>query len=232
MRFAHVLQRIASFTAAATRRTMAAAHQRVAAMSIDAVPESEPCAACGAGSARLLIVPGLNDSPSGHWQSTLQASHRDAVRVLQRDWRSTNLQRWSARIGSTLARSGAGPWLAVAHSFGVLALAHHLAQQPDTPVAAVLLVAPADPDKFGLGAALPVRPLPAAATMVLSRTDPWLSLADGQRWAARWGCHVVDLGDAGHINLSSGYRSLPFAACWATQMQQSLARQARIAEAV
>jgi predicted alpha/beta hydrolase family esterase len=211
MRFAHVLQHIASFTA---------------------VLESEPCTASGAGSARLLIVPGLDDSPSGHWQSTLQASHHDAVRVVQRDWQSTNLERWSARIGSTLARSGTGPWLAVAHSFGVLALAHHLAQRPDTPVAAVLLVAPADPDKFGLGAALPTRPLPTVATMVLSRTDPWLSLAAGQRWAARWGCHVVDLGDAGHINLSSGYRSLPFAARWATQMQQSLARQARIAEAV
>ncbi len=172
-------------------------------------------------------MPGLNDSPGGHWQSMLQASHRDAVRVVQRDWQSTNLERWSARIGSTLSRAGGGPWIAVAHSFGVLALAHHLAQQRDTPVAAVLLVAPADPDKFGLGAALPIRRLPTPATMVLSRTDPWLSVAAGQRWAARWGCHMVDLGDAGHINLSSGFRSLPFAARWVTQMQQRLVREAR-----
>jgi hypothetical protein len=196
-------------------------------MSIDAVLARETCAPCGAGAARLLIVPGLNDSPSGHWQSALQASHRDAVRVVQRDWKSTDLERWAARIGSTLARAGNGPWIAVAHSFGVLALAQHLAQQPDAPVAAALLVAPADPDKFGLGSALPTRRLPVAATMVLSRTDPWLSLAAGQRWAARWGCHVVDLGDAGHINMASGFRSLPFAARWVTQVQHRLAREAR-----
>lgn len=200
-------------------------------MSIDTALTRETCVPCGAGAARLLIVPGLNDSPSGHWQSTLQASHRDAVRVVQRDWKSTDLERWAGRIGSTLARAGHGPWIAVAHSFGVLALAQHLAQQPDSPVAAALLVAPADPDRFGLGSALPTRRLPVAATMVLSRTDPWLSLADGQRWAARWGCHVVDLGDAGHINLASGFRSLPFAARWVTQVQQRLAREARMADA-
>jgi hypothetical protein len=37
-------------------------------------------------SARLLIVPGLNDSPTDHWQSGLQSSHRDSVCVTQHDW--------------------------------------------------------------------------------------------------------------------------------------------------
>jgi len=176
---------------------------------------------------RLLIVPGLNDSPPGHWQSWLQASHHGAVRVVQHDWRSPQLERWSARIASTLARAGDGPWIAVAHSFGVLALVHHLARQPDARVAAALLVAPADPHKFGLGAALPAQRLSTPATMVLSRNDPWLALAEGRHWAARWGCHVLDLGDAGHINVASGYRSLPFAARWVTQVQQRLARESR-----
>ena len=131
------------------------------------------------------------------------------------------------RFAHVLRRIASFTAAAALRTIGALALAQHLAQRPDTPVAAVLLVAPADPDKFGLGAALPTRPLPTVATMVLSRTDPWLSLAAGQRWAARWGCHVVDLGDAGHINVASGFRSLPFAARWVTQMQQRLARQAR-----
>lgn len=187
-----------------------------------ALPEGIPVSA-----ARLLIVPGLGDSPSEHWQSRLQASHRNAVRVVQHDWLAPQLERWSARVASTLARVGGGPWIAVAHSFGVLALVHHLTQQPDAPLAAALLVAPADPDKFGLGAALPARPLPFATTMVLSRNDPWLGLAEGRHWAARWGCHVVDLGEAGHINVASGHRSLPFAVRWVTQVQQRLARQSR-----
>ena len=94
---------------------------------------------------RLLIVPGLHDSPPGHWQSWLQARHPLAVRVQQRDWSTPDLERWAARIGSTLERSGPGRWLVAAHSFGVLALLRHLARLPQSPVAAVLLVAPADP---------------------------------------------------------------------------------------
>ena len=34
----------------------------------------------------FVLVPGLNDSPPGHWQSSLQASHRDAVRVVKTSW--------------------------------------------------------------------------------------------------------------------------------------------------
>ena len=201
-------------------------------MSIDANPNCRHCTV--PQPARLLIVPGLDDSPPDHWQSWLQARHRGALRVVQHDWRSTDLERWAARIGSTLARAGRGPWIAVAHSFGVLALARFLGEQPSAPVAAALLVAPADPDKFGVAETLPTRRLPLTSTMVLSRTDPWLSLAAGQRWAARWGSHVVDLGDAGHINRAAGFRSLPFAGRWVTAVEQRLAREARVqpAEAV
>lgn len=97
--------------------------------------------------ARLLIVPGLHDSGPAHWQTWLQAGDRHALRVEQRNWSTPDLARWSARIASTLERAGPGPWVAVAHSFGCLALVHHLAQRPGTGLAAALLVAPADPDK-------------------------------------------------------------------------------------
>lgn len=182
---------------------------------------------CSQGSARLLIIPGLNDSPSDHWQSWLQSHHRDAVRVVQHDWATPDLERWAARIDSTLARSGSGRWIAVAHSFGALALVRHLAMDPEAGIAAALLVAPADPDKFGLGDLMPARALPIAATMVLSQSDPWLGPVAGLRWAARWGCHVVDLGDAGHINASSGHRTLPLARRWVLTSQQRLARESR-----
>ena len=178
-------------------------------------------------SARLLIVPGLNDSPPDHWQSWLQSLYRDSVRVVQHDWGTPDVDRWAARIGSTLARAGRGPWIVVAHSFGVLALARHLALEPVSPIAAALLVAPADPAKFGIGEHLPARALPIATTMVLSHTDPWLGLAAGQRWAARWRSHVVDLGDAGHINGASGFQTLPFARRWVMAVEQRLARESR-----
>jgi predicted alpha/beta hydrolase family esterase len=163
---------------------------------------------------RLLVIPGLRNSGPAHWQSWLQARRPGAVRVIQRDWACTDLQRWSARIDSTLARSGPGRWLAVAHSFGVLALVEHLARAPDSPIAAALLVAPADPGKFGLCESLPHVPLHRPASVVASSNDPWMSLSESSRWATRWGCPLINLGAAGHINAESGHGALPLAEQW------------------
>jgi predicted alpha/beta hydrolase family esterase len=172
---------------------------------------------------RLLIVPGLHDSPPGHWQSWLQSRHPRAVRVQQRDWTTPDLEHWAARVGATLERSGPGRWLVAGHSFGVLALLRHLQRNPSSPVVAALLVAPADPDKFGVAGLLPAGTLPLSTTMVLSANDPWLPAAAGQRWARRWGCQVEMLGAAGHINMASGFGPLPLAERWLQAQHRRLA---------
>lgn len=177
--------------------------------------------------ARLLIVPGLHDSGSTHWQSWLQGLYRDSVRVVQRDWHTPDLARWSARIASTLDRAGPGPWIAVGHSFGCLALAHHLAAQPRPAIQAALLVAPAEPDRFGLAEDLPQRRLPVMSTVVASQNDPWMSAASAQRWAQRWGSHWINLGDAGHINTEAGFGPLPLARRWVMAVEQRLSRERR-----
>lgn len=180
---------------------------------------------------RLLVVPGLNDSGPGHWQTWLQAQHRDALRVTQRDWATPDLDRWSARIGNCVASDGGRGFIAVAHSFGCLALAHHLASHPDSPIVAALLVAPAEPDRFGIGGRLPLQRLPRSTVLVASETDPWMRPASARRWAARWGSHVVNLGDAGHINVESGHGPLPLAARWVQAALQRTARERRPAHA-
>lgn len=174
---------------------------------------------------RLLIVPGLHNSGPAHWQSWLQSLHPTAVRVEQRDWGQPQLDRWAARIASTLDRQSDGPWLVAAHSFGCLALARHLVLHPDSPVAGVLLVAPADPDKFGVAGLLPQGALPVPGTLVHSNTDPWMRAASARIWAHRWGCHTVNLGDAGHINTESGFGPLPPAQRWVVSMAQVLTRR-------
>jgi predicted alpha/beta hydrolase family esterase len=176
--------------------------------------------------ARLLIVPGLHDSPAGHWQSWLQALFPDALRVTQRDWATADVDRWAGRVGSVMDRAGPGAFVAVAHSFGALAVARHLALVPHSPLAAVLLVAPADPDRFGIAEGLPQQALPVPGTLLLSTDDPWLSLAAGQRWAQRWGTPCVNLGRAGHINIASGHHTLPYARQWVLAQQQRLGRLA------
>ena len=171
---------------------------------------------------RLLIVPGLNDSPAGHWQSELQARFPQAQRVQQRDWVTPELDRWASRVGAALERGGSGPCVAVAHSFGALALLRHLLLEPQSPVALALLVAPADPDKFGLAGFLPQQALRIPHTLALSSSDPWLRLSVGQRWAARWGSAVVQLGDAGHVNIASGHGRWAWAERWTEAALQRL----------
>lgn len=176
---------------------------------------------------RLLLVPGLHDSGPLHWQSWLQDLCRHSLRVVQRDWSTPDLERWSSRITSTLERAGPGPWIAAAHSFGCLALVHHLAAQAGSPLRGVLLVAPADPDRFGLAAQLPHQHLPVPSLLVGSQNDPWMSVSQAHRWAQRWGSHWQNLGHAGHINTESGFGPLPLARRWVASMEQALAREHR-----
>ncbi len=170
-----------------------------------------------AGRPRLLIVPGLRNSGPLHWQSWLQSLHPGAVRVEQDDWTEPDLDAWARRLGQTLARSGEGPWLAVAHSFGCLALVRYLALRADVepaPLRAALLVAPADPAVFRAASLLPATRLGIETTWVASETDPWMQLEAARKWARRWGSNWFNLGDAGHINSASGYGPLPFARQW------------------
>jgi uncharacterized protein len=176
---------------------------------------------------RLLIVPGLHGSGPDHWQSWLQARSPGALRVEQRDWSVADIGRWSARIGAALASDRQAQWIAVAHSFGCLALAHHALHDPAAPVRAALLVAPADPRRFGCEDALPIGPLPFSSRLIGSRNDPWLQFEQARHWALRWHSDFIDLGAAGHINPASGYGRWPAIARLVERERQRLAALAR-----
>lgn len=169
---------------------------------------------------RLAVVPGLDDSGPTHWQSWLQGQVPGSVRVVQRDWQTPDLARWAARVAAVIERAGHGPWLIAAHSFGCLATVQALSQRPDLDVRAVLLVAPAEPAKFGLAEPLPQRRLRVPGLLVASQTDPWMRADSAARWAQRWGCHHVNLGDAGHINAAAGFGPLPLARRWVQAQQR------------
>lgn len=180
---------------------------------------------------QLLVVPGLNDSGPVHWQTWLQSLHRDAVRVEQDDWLTPDLDRWARQAQLAMRRAPSATWLVAAHSFGCLALSRLLALWPEAPVAGALLVAPADPVKFGVEALLPQRRLPCATTLVASDTDPWMSAGQARLWADRWGSHWINLGDAGHINAESGFGPWPFAQRWVVGSVQRSQRALRVERA-
>src|SRR2546423_7050305 len=160
---------------------------------------------------RVLIIPGLHGSGPAHWQTWLQAHWPDALRVQQHDWAEPDLARWSRRIAETIAAQPDTPWVAVAHSFGCLALAHHLAQRTQRGIAAALFVAPAEPERFGIADRLPQHDLGVPAEMLTSDTDPWMTAGSAARWARRWNARCTSLGDAGHVHVDSGHRPLPLA---------------------
>lgn len=184
---------------------------------------------------RVLVIPGLRNSEDGHWQSWLQGQYRGAVRVNQADWHDPDLPAWSQRIARTLEQTPANTeWIAVAHSFGCLALAHHLANTAPSGrqrIRSALLVAPADPRKFGLQQALPRHGLGIASTLVGSETDPWMPLDEAQSWARAWGSRFVNLGDAGHINVESGHGPWLMARYWVDQMVRDQQRERRLQRA-
>lgn len=187
---------------------------------------------------RVLIIPGLNNSGDAHWQTWLQGQYKGAVRVNQQHWDRPDLDAWSARIGQVIARARPdSQWIAVAHSFGCLALAHYISssarhQHESRPgIHAALMVAPADPIKFGLDQRLPQSGLGLASTVIGSENDPWMPLQRAQAWADRWGARFQNLGAAGHVNTESGYGPWPLARFKVDEMIRYLQRQHRLERA-
>lgn len=180
--------------------------------------------------APVLIIPGFHGSGPEHWQSWLQHQLPSATRVGGIDWEVPVLADWALRVRDTLARAPQ-PLRIVAHSFGCLAAVVAAVDRPDQ-VSDLVLVAPADPDRFDfaglrpdhapaehptLRAALPLRQLQVRGHLVFSRNDPWLTPDKAQALAATWQLTPHDAGAAGHINTESGHGPWPFILDLATQ---------------
>jgi predicted alpha/beta hydrolase family esterase len=157
---------------------------------------------------RVLIVPGLHNSGADHWQSRWQQRNPDFERVEQAQWDRPELPRWSERLAQAL-RQSSRPTLIVAHSFGCLTTLH-AAGLGAFNLAGALLVAPADPEKFGVTQTLQNARLTCPAIVIGSTNDPWMTHSRAADWAGIWGCEFVDAGALGHINAESGLGDWPF----------------------
>ncbi|MBB2916683.1 RBBP9/YdeN family alpha/beta hydrolase [Cupriavidus alkaliphilus] len=160
---------------------------------------------------QVLTVPGLHGSGPGHWQSRWEQQFPDWQRIEQHDWSRPSLPLWAERVSEGVMRArrvAARGAVLVAHSFGCLATLRQAALDP-VGIAGALLVAPADPDKFGVAALLPTYRLPFPTILAASRNDPWMPQRTAFSWGTLWGSELVDVGHLGHINADSGLGEWP-----------------------
>lgn len=149
----------------------------------------------------VIIVPGLRNSDEHHWQSLWQAKLPNSRRIELDDWDTPNLEKWSAAIIKVLVELNQ-PAVLIAHSFGALASASVAENFPDK-IAALLLVAPADPDKFSVAHQLPQSSLSPPTKIIASSNDPWMSDSKAAYWALQWSADFLRLNNVGHINSES-----------------------------
>lgn len=158
---------------------------------------------------RTLIVPGLFGSGEDHWQRHWLRDNPGSVLVEQADWQPPRLEDWISPLEAALA---AGPAYIVAHSLGCLLTAAVARGPAARNIRGALLVAPCD-----LVATRKLHPghiefpllqhtrLPFPATVVGSLNDVYMSLDQVTQISRQWGADLKVLGQAGHINIDSGY---------------------------
>ena len=152
---------------------------------------------------KILLVPGLHNSGPDHWQSRWHLQFPQWQRMLGLPWDKPDLTVWSAKLASKL-RSRRSRVHLVAHSFGALTAIAAARLQPDK-VSSILIVAPADPARFGIPDEALAGSIKVSAQLIASRNDPWMSFERAEYWSRQWQGPLFDAGEVGHINAQSGH---------------------------
>lgn len=161
----------------------------------------------------VLVVPGLNGSGPGHWQSVWERRDPTLRRVEQASWSEPRLGEWSLTLERAVAAAPAQVVL-VAHSLGCALVAHWARAGSVGRVAAALLVAPADLARLGQAPAhgfapVPLERLPFDAWLVASEDDPFCGIEHARVLARAWGARLLEAGPLGHVNVASGHGAWP-----------------------
>jgi len=181
--------------------------------------------------ARILLLPGWQDSGPAHWQSRWEALHGD-LRVTQSDWDWPRRGDWMARLEEVvLAQPAAVEVVLAAHSLGCQLVAAWAAHSRHTArVHAALLVAPPDVERADMPPQLhnwrPIvrQRLPFPALAVLSSDDPYCASDRAAALVADWGARSVDAGPRGHLNGESGLGDWPEGRAWLQALAAAPAR--------
>jgi uncharacterized protein len=164
--------------------------------------------------ASILIVPGFMNSGEEHWQSRWQAKLSTASRVWEPILSDARRNDWVDALVNAVRRAEK-PVVLVAHSLGVITIAH-AGSALAGKVRGAFLVAPSNVERENLTAGIdpafapvPRDPLPFPSILVGSQSDPFCAFDKAGEFANAWGSALVDAGEAGHINVDSGHGPWP-----------------------
>ena len=170
----------------------------------------------------VLIVPGLRDHIADHWQTHLANGLPKVACVprMRNERDKLDCAAWVSMLDRSLA-SIAGPVILVAHSGGVVMVAHWAARHR-RPIQAALLATPPDFDaplpagypsievlRENGWLPVPRARLPFPSIVAASENDPLCTLERAHEQARDWGSAVVNVGRVGHLNPSAGYGPWP-----------------------
>ncbi|TWI97201.1 hypothetical protein JN11_03662 [Mucilaginibacter frigoritolerans] len=157
----------------------------------------------------ILIIPGLGNSGPQHWQSIWEKQF-NFIRVEQADWDAPVCDDWIENIQSEVKKHNAADIILVGHSLACTTIAYW-AKKYNVKIKGALLVAPSDTEAEsyppGTTGFTPVslNKLPFPTITVVSTNDFYVTFERAQLFASAWGSELVNIGDAGHINLASGF---------------------------
>lgn len=118
---------------------------------------------------------------------------------------------WTRVLDETI-RHTTPPIVVLAHSIGCLATVFAVSS---APVAAIVLVAPADAERADAPGALhtftpiPKEPLKIPALVVASDSDPYCTLDRARDFAGAWKADFEIVADGGHLNAEAGFGPWP-----------------------
>ncbi|WP_026714950.1 RBBP9/YdeN family alpha/beta hydrolase [Flavobacterium daejeonense] len=157
----------------------------------------------------LLIVPGLGDSATGHWQDNWLQHFPNTKKVVQDNWNQPQLQDWLKNLDATI-NSIETPVVIVAHSLAVSLVTHWSQQNNTSKIAGALLVAPADvesaehtPEEIWNFAPIPLNKLNYPSIVISSSNDPYISVERAEFLANQWQSHFYNVDPKGHLNFES-----------------------------
>lgn len=157
-----------------------------------------------------LIVPGLGNSGSEHWQTYFQNSGDNFHRIEQEEWDAPTCDTWIANIDKKVSAFDPSSVVLIGHSLGCSAIAHW-AVKYQKQIKGALLVAPSDLEapQYTFPATgfdpIPLDTIHFKTIVVASADDVWVSLERAQFFAENWGSEFINIGNAGHINAASGH---------------------------